>query len=302
MPGSTMSLAYTAAPVSLSVASRRGTSVPTILFSDMLQLPLRRRGELAGRVEHRLDDLLVAGAAAEVAFDAVFDLCDARLGVVPEQLPDRHDHAAGAVPALHRVMTYERGLELGQLTVAGLALDRLHRPAVRLHGQDHAGVDGLPVQEHGACTALTGAAALLCPGQAEVVAQKVQQRAMLHDVTLVDAIVDGDGHPHHGTSCNSLRVKTSTMYARYSPLQRRSLIGSRTSSDSSTVRFTPWKNSENGTTRSPRRDAITARAPRHSSAGAMSEQGEAFTTLPTTVARLRIWYEARSRAQATSSG
>src|SRR3954451_9835999 len=141
MPGSIMSLAYSAAPVSFSAASWRTTSVPTIVNSDMLQLPLRLRRQLSGHVEHGLDDLLVAGAAAEVAFDAVLDVVDARARVALEQLLDRHDHAARAEPALHGLVAGQRLLQRRELATGRLALDRPDRRALGLDGEHHARVD-----------------------------------------------------------------------------------------------------------------------------------------------------------------
>src|SRR5439155_19160617 len=67
MPGSAKSAAYTAVPVTLPGASNRGSDLPTTCSSLVaIPSPPRRNGA-AGR-HHRVGDLLVPGAAAEVAF------------------------------------------------------------------------------------------------------------------------------------------------------------------------------------------------------------------------------------------
>src|SRR5208283_2890345 len=102
MPGKAMSLVNTASPVTFATPSRRRSPLPTwasspgFVFSRMFQLPPVGEFRLSRRFEHGFDDLLVAGAAAEIAFDAVLDLVHRGLRRAPEQLADRHDHSAGA--------------------------------------------------------------------------------------------------------------------------------------------------------------------------------------------------------------
>ena len=77
----------------------KGRRLQTYLSSPFVSV-----AELARDVEHSLDDLLVTGAAAQVALDALFDLLDRRLRVASQQFPDRHHHPGGAVAALHGVV------------------------------------------------------------------------------------------------------------------------------------------------------------------------------------------------------
>src|SRR3989304_4142500 len=51
---------------------------------------------------YRLHDLYVAGAAAQVAFDAAPDLCVRGVRILVEQVGRLHHHARGAESALHR--------------------------------------------------------------------------------------------------------------------------------------------------------------------------------------------------------
>src|ERR1035437_3171845 len=117
MPGIVKSPVYRASPVSLPITSTRGWLTPTDFIgapfgcSDTLQRPFVRGGELPRGVEHGLDDLLVAGAATEVALDGRLDLGDARLGSPAQQIPDRKDHAARAKTALDGMVSREGGLD-----------------------------------------------------------------------------------------------------------------------------------------------------------------------------------------------
>src|SRR5262249_28065346 len=81
---------------------------------------------------HRLHDVDVAGAAAEIAFQAVNDVFLGRLGVVLEQARYGHDHSRGAETALQSVALRERLLDGMELAVLRHPLDRQHVGAVRL--------------------------------------------------------------------------------------------------------------------------------------------------------------------------
>src|SRR5205814_2038326 len=73
----------------------------------------RRRFALGTRRHHlrrrldRLDDVVVAGAAAEVALEPQADLLLRRAGVALEQLLGRHDHAGRTEPALKAMLVPE---------------------------------------------------------------------------------------------------------------------------------------------------------------------------------------------------
>src|SRR5215510_4645542 len=70
-----------------------------------------------GGVLDRLDDVHVAGAAAQIARDRVTDVRLGRTGVAPEQRHARHHHARRAVPALQPVLLPEALLNRMQLAV-----------------------------------------------------------------------------------------------------------------------------------------------------------------------------------------
>src|SRR5208282_3523082 len=126
---------------------------------------------LPGDVEHGLDDLGVAGATAEVALEAILDFGDGRPRISLDERADGHDHPGGAIAALHGVAPRERLLDLRELAVLRLALDRRDGAAVGLRREDEAGVHRPAIEEHGAGAALSGAAAFLRAGEADVFAQ-----------------------------------------------------------------------------------------------------------------------------------
>src|SRR6185295_18714112 len=59
-----------------------------------------RAGQLGGGVLNGLHDVLVAGAAAEIAGDAEPDLVLARVRILLQQAVGPHDHAGRAIAAL----------------------------------------------------------------------------------------------------------------------------------------------------------------------------------------------------------
>src|SRR6476469_7325873 len=68
----------------------------------------RARLHLLSGVLHRTDDVLVSGAAAQVALDALADLLLGGVRVVAEEVDRLHDHARRAVAALQGVVVVER--------------------------------------------------------------------------------------------------------------------------------------------------------------------------------------------------
>src|SRR2546428_8898964 len=71
-----------------------------------------------------LDDVLVAGAAAEVALERLPHLVLARRGILLEQGHGGEHHPRGAEAALQRVLLVEGLLDRVQLPVLREALDR----------------------------------------------------------------------------------------------------------------------------------------------------------------------------------
>ena len=108
-----------------------------------------------------------------------------------QQILRRRDHAGRAIAALQRVALLERGLQIGDLARVGQALDGLDLGAVALHRQHQAAAHDLAVDAHGAGAADAVLAADVAAGEAEILAQEIDQRLARLDA-LGDALaVDG---------------------------------------------------------------------------------------------------------------
>ena len=101
-----------------------------------------------------------------------------------EQIRRGDDETGSAEAALHR-SRLDEGLLNGMKQVAvGQALDGRHVVAVGLHGQDEAGTDEHPVEQHRTGPALALLAGVLRPGITELLAQGEQQRLALPAIGL----------------------------------------------------------------------------------------------------------------------
>src|SRR5258707_1392236 len=161
--------------------------------------PVLARGLLGRAFAHglsargyRLDDIVVAGTAAEIALELVAD------GVVVEfvafavhDIDRRHDHARRAVAALQPVVLAKSLLHRMQRPVRfSEPLDRDDIGTVELPGKDRAGFHRLAVDVHHAGAALRGIAADMGAGQAQVLAQELHQKGARVEVA-------GDGLAVH---------------------------------------------------------------------------------------------------------
>ena len=144
-----------------------------------------------GRTD-RGDDVLVAGAATEVALDRVPDLVVGRIRRARQQVGRRHDHPRRAEAALEAVVLPEGGLERVEPVRGGHPLDRRDRRAVRLDGEHRARLHGLAVHGHGARAALRGVAADVGPGQVQVLAEELDQEPSRLHVHLAGHSVDDE--------------------------------------------------------------------------------------------------------------
>src|SRR5713101_5406141 len=212
----------------------------------------KRRGKLAGlRRErsfrflrdapsgelHRLDDLLIAGAAAQVSADRVADLLFGRIRSRIQQGLGGDQHPWSAVAALQAVRLAEAVLQDAKRSVRfGEAFDGGDAVAVRLHRVHEAGTHRLAVEHHRACAADAVLAADVRAGEAKVLAQPVHQRQARRHCAWVALAV----HLHlyriqcfaHAAlafsraSRSARAARTAARCRRYSALACRSLPGS----------------------------------------------------------------------------
>src|ERR671930_2438621 len=192
MPGSFRSSRYFAAPVIMRGSSTRFMRAPmtvVVVCSStwvVMASPHRRRVD-------GLDDVLVAGAAAEVALEPAPDLLLGQpVAVRAQELDAGHDHPRRAEAALEGVALPERLLERMQLAALRQALDRRDLAAVRLDGQHGAGLHGVPVEVDRAGSAHRRVAADLRAGQPDVVAEEIDEQRPRLDLRLVPDAVDGE--------------------------------------------------------------------------------------------------------------
>src|SRR5262249_38719700 len=136
------------------------------------------------------DDVVVARAPAQVAFQLVADLVLGRLGVALEDLARGHDHAGRAEPALQPVLLPEALLDGMELTILGEALDGGDVRAVRLHGEERARLHRLAIHEDRAGAALARVAADVRSGQPDRLANVVDEKETGLDFVAVSLAVD----------------------------------------------------------------------------------------------------------------
>src|SRR5690242_2758152 len=180
-----------------STRLRLAPSPPIFISSsacDTFRLLAARLGsELGRRPQHRFDDVLVTGAAAEVAGQRPAHVLLGWVGVLVEQRLGGQYHARGAEPALQPVLLPEALLQRVQLAGGGQALHGADLAPVDLDGQHRAGLDRAAVDQDRAGTAVGGVAAHVGAGQAEAAADQVgQQQPGLH---LGDLLLAVDGEP-----------------------------------------------------------------------------------------------------------
>src|ERR1700744_2719730 len=118
-------------------------------------------GHRLGAGRNRFNDVLVTGAAAQIAFELFADDVIGQVVALAMDHIDRgHDHAGGAEAALQSVMLAERFLHRVQRrAVGGKTLDGLDLMAIGHDRKRGAGFHRLAVEMHHAGAALRGVAA-----------------------------------------------------------------------------------------------------------------------------------------------
>src|SRR2546429_78588 len=158
MRGRNRSSANLVTPVTLAVASTLRIAFPTTRRAAgcFLRVPIqglpRRLGLLPPHARrrqfHRLVDLQVSRAAAQVARQRLLDLVTRGSRVLVEQRFGGEQEGGRTVPALRRAELGERVLERMQRPTLCHPLDRLHAMPRAREAEHQAGEHGLPVHEH----------------------------------------------------------------------------------------------------------------------------------------------------------
>src|SRR3984893_6446992 len=188
--GSARSSANLVCPLTLAKASGFVSDLPTTVSSSATAL-LSRRGQL-----DRLEDLQVAGAAAEHARERLLDRVACWLRVAIEQRPGGEQHRRRAVPALRGAQLGKSDLEGMRLTAARHAFNSGELATLELERHRQAGEERPAIDEDGTGAALAQLAAVLGAGESQVFAQDFEQRFVgRHDdrhVLAVDAQAHGN--------------------------------------------------------------------------------------------------------------
>src|SRR5262249_12401992 len=137
--------------------------------------PLSRRHLLGGPLDG-LDDVVVARAAAEVAFEPVADLALRGPWVPLEELRGGHDHARCAEAALEAVLLPEAFLDRMELPILRHPFDRLHLGALTLDGQQRARLHRLAIHVHRAGATLARVAPHVRAGEPGQLADVVNEQ------------------------------------------------------------------------------------------------------------------------------
>ena len=136
----------------------------------------RLRGASIGarrrRRHHRIDDLAVAGAAAQHAAQRILDLGSARAATFVQQFLRRHQHARRADATLRRAMARNDFCSAASVPSESARPSTVSTPARDLAHGDQAGADLPPVEQHRAGAAVARIAADLGAGEPEIVAQR----------------------------------------------------------------------------------------------------------------------------------
>src|SRR5262249_37584886 len=133
---------------------------------------------------NRLDDVVVAGAAANIAFELFTDGAIVELvAFAADNVDGRHDHAGRTEAALQSVIFAKRLLHRMQRTVRGRqTFDGQDVGAFKLQSQHGAGFDRLAVDVHYTGTALRRVTADMRTGEPQMLAQELHQKRALIDI------------------------------------------------------------------------------------------------------------------------
>src|SRR5215471_13874973 len=153
--------------------------------------------EAIGGEPNRVEDLLIAGAAAQVARERLADVSVSRVRVAVQQVVGGDEQAGRAKTALHSPGLNECLLQWVQPAACGQAFHGDDGTPVRLPGGDQARAYRNAVQVDRARAALTLLAGVLRAGQTHPLAEHVEQALARPDVVgLAHFAVDGRRHPH----------------------------------------------------------------------------------------------------------
>src|SRR5438309_10877843 len=165
--------------------------MPPISTAISLRLPFRGLAHDSRGVVDRLDDVHVAGAAAEVSRDRLAYLQLRRFRVRREEGDRGHHHSGRAEAALQPVLLMEAFLDRMELAILLEPLDSRDRSLIGLNREHRARLHRAAVHENGARAAVGRIAADVRAGHPEVLAEEVDEKRARLDFDVVRDAVDG---------------------------------------------------------------------------------------------------------------
>src|SRR5262245_13262654 len=174
----------------------------------------RRRSLALARGDfHRVDDLGIGGAAAEIAREIVPDLIFVRIGMGIEQLRCHQQESRRAIAALEGARLDEGLLHRTERLRLRIRerLDGAHLGAVDKGGEVEAAGDGRAVDQHGAAAAHALPAALARAHQIKLALQQLDEIVMRLDLgrDLLAVEREADGAAHASSSSGLLALARS---------------------------------------------------------------------------------------------
>ena len=195
-PGNDTSAAKRPWPGSSGRSSSRATERPTNLAGAVIS-----RASRSAAGAHGLDDVLIAGAAAQVRRQHVEQVVVADVRLALQHADRQHQKARRAEAALQAVVIHEGLLHRMQRVAIGQSFDGADFLALGLHGEHQAGAHRLAIDDHGAGAADAVLAADMGAGLAAILADGIGQRAARLDSDGVVAAIDGERDARLCRSC-----------------------------------------------------------------------------------------------------
>src|SRR5919108_2367435 len=173
MPGKEKSAPKRARPVTLSTPSGRTGRVPIHFKAGWISslfraVAMSASSDVGGGIHHGAHDLVVAGAAAEIAGQPVAHLGLAGIRIAVEQGFRGDQEARRTDAALQGGMLQKFLLQRMQLLAVRHALNGLDRAALGFGRQHQAGADQAVPQHHAAGPTAARAAAFLAAGELQL--------------------------------------------------------------------------------------------------------------------------------------
>src|SRR5262245_15720135 len=142
---------------------------------------------------HRLDDILVAGAAAQIRGEHVEKVFVTDIGISLQNADRQHQESGCTETALQRVMVHEGLLHRMQSVAVSQAFDGPDFPAVGLHGEHQAGAHRLAIDNNRASAADTMLATDMRSRLSTIFTDGIGQGTPRLDGDRVIAAIDIDG-------------------------------------------------------------------------------------------------------------